>query len=113
MNRVSLYVVPIIAFLITMILMYLMDSSEETVKNDPKHILIRIILPSLVMAVLTYVVLRYKDSDILNLSVMYSRDGLRYSSAVDERIYISKNKKVSPTGHIANCIPNSPNHFQK
>jgi len=53
------------------------------------------------------------DSDILNLSVMYSRDGLRYSSAVDERIYISKNRKVSPTGHIANCIPNSPNHFQK
>ena len=66
MNGVALYVVPIIAFLITMILMYLMDSSDDDVKNDPKHILIRIILPSLVMAVLTFVVLRYKDSDVLN-----------------------------------------------
>ena len=66
MNGVALYVVPIIAFFITMILMYLMDSSDDDVKNDPKHILIRIFLPSLVMAILTYVILRYKDSDVLN-----------------------------------------------
>jgi hypothetical protein len=53
------------------------------------------------------------DSEILNLSVIYSSEGHRYSSAVDERIYISKNSKTIPTGHIANFIPVLPNQFQK
>ena len=49
------------------------------------------------------------DSEILNLSVIYSSEGLRYSSAVDERIYMNNKSKTIPTGHIAIFIPVSPN----
>ena len=53
------------------------------------------------------------DSEIQNRSVIYSSEGLRYSSAVEERMYISNISKIIPTGHIANIIPVSPNQPQK
>jgi len=49
------------------------------------------------------------DSESYSFSVRYSSDGDRYSSAVDESVYMRMIIKSAPTGTMAMTFPESPN----
>jgi len=57
-------VLPFIIFIVTTILMYTISTDEN--KNEFGTILLRNILPSFVLALLVFAILKYKDSQIFN-----------------------------------------------
>ena len=59
-----LYVVPIIVFLIVSLGMYMISNDKN--KSKPKTIIVRNILPGIVVSLLVFVIIKYKDSEIFN-----------------------------------------------
>jgi RsiW-degrading membrane proteinase PrsW (M82 family) len=58
------YILPVVAFFVVSLVMYFLSSLDE--KNEPKNIMFRNILPGIVIAMLTYIILKHKD--LLNLN---------------------------------------------
>ena len=59
-----LYVVPLVIFIFVSIGMYLV--SKDTKKNKIDVILTRNVLPALTLSLLVFLIIKYKDSEILN-----------------------------------------------
>ena len=57
-----LYIIPFLILVISSIIMYVV--SRDVDKNKPQTILIRNILPSVVIAVLTFVIIKFKDTNL-------------------------------------------------
>jgi RsiW-degrading membrane proteinase PrsW (M82 family) len=64
MLTMLLYVVPIIVFLIVSLGMYMISNDKN--KSKPKTIIVRNILPGIVVSLLVFVIIKYKDSEIFN-----------------------------------------------
>ena len=58
------YIIPIVSFLIVSISMYYMSNDPK--KKDTDVIFLRNILPGLMVALLVFVIIKYKDSEVLN-----------------------------------------------
>jgi len=59
-----LYVVPVVVFLIVSLGMYMISNDKN--KSKPKTIIVRNILPGIVVSLLVFVIIKYKDSEIFN-----------------------------------------------
>jgi len=59
-----IYIIPLIVFLITTGIMYLLSNDPK--KTDIDVILLRNALPGLVVGLLVYVIIKYKDSKLFN-----------------------------------------------
>ena len=59
-----LYVVPIVVFLIVSLGMYMISNDKN--KSKPKTIIIRNVLPGIVVSLLVFVIIKYKDSELFN-----------------------------------------------
>ena len=59
-----LYLVPIVVFLIVSLGMYFISNDKN--KSKPKTIIVRNILPGIVVSLLVFVIIKYKDSDMFN-----------------------------------------------
>uniref|UniRef100_A0A6C0I914 Uncharacterized protein n=1 Tax=viral metagenome TaxID=1070528 RepID=A0A6C0I914_9ZZZZ len=59
-----LYIIPIIVFLLVSLSMYLVSNNKD--KNKPDFILIRNVLPAMVISLLVFIVIKYRDSRIFN-----------------------------------------------
>ena len=59
-----LYVIPIVVFLIVSLGMYMISNDKN--KSKPKTIIIRNVLPGIVVRLLVFVIIKYKDSEIFN-----------------------------------------------
>ena len=59
-----LYVIPIVVFLIVSLGMYMISNDKN--KSKPKTIIIRNVLPGIVVSLLVFVIIKYKDSEIFN-----------------------------------------------
>ena len=59
-----LYIVPLVIFIFVSIGMYLV--SKDTKKNKIDVILTRNVLPALTLSLLVFLIIKYKDSEILN-----------------------------------------------
>ena len=58
------YLVPIIVFIISCTLMYLVSNDKE--KSKPRIIFIRNVLPSIVISLFVFIIIKYRDSGIFN-----------------------------------------------
>jgi len=58
------YIIPVIVFFVVSLVMYFLSNLDE--KNEPKTIMFRNILPGIVIAMLTYIIMKHKD--LLNLN---------------------------------------------
>jgi RsiW-degrading membrane proteinase PrsW (M82 family) len=67
-----LYVIPIIVFIIVSLGMYFISNDKN--KSKPKTILIRNILPGIVVSLLVFVIIKYKDSELFNPEPLMSGD---------------------------------------
>jgi hypothetical protein len=56
------YIVPVVSFFVSLGLLYLTDPKEPKEKKKPFRLLTRIILPSIVIALLVFVIIKHKDS---------------------------------------------------
>ena len=59
-----LYIIPIIVFLLVSLSMYLVSNNKD--KNKLDFILIRNVLPAMVISLLVFVIIKYRDSRIFN-----------------------------------------------
>jgi len=57
-----LYIVPIIVFLIVSFGMY--SISNDKTKSEPQSIFIRNVLPGIVVSLLVFVIIKFKDSQL-------------------------------------------------
>lgn len=57
-----LYIIPIIVFLIVSVSMYLISNDKE--KSKPSVILTRNILPGIVVSLLVFAIIKFKDSQL-------------------------------------------------
>ena len=57
-----LYIIPIIVFLIVSVSMYLISNDKE--KSKPSVILTRNILPGIVVSLLIFAIIKFKDSQL-------------------------------------------------
>jgi hypothetical protein len=58
------YVLPLVSFLIVSISMYYISNDPK--KSDTDVILLRNVLPGLMIGLLVFVIIKYKDSELLN-----------------------------------------------
>lgn len=54
-----IYIIPIIVFLSISISIYILSNSKD--KNEPSNIFIRNILPAIVLSILVFYFIKYKD----------------------------------------------------
>ena len=59
-----IYIIPIIVCIITSILMYSISNNPE--KSEMSTVLGRNVLPGVVMGLLVFVIIKYKDSQMFN-----------------------------------------------
>ena len=59
-----IYLIPVIVFIIMSLSLYLISNDKE--KAKPKTVIIRNILPSIVLSLLIFVIIKYRDSSIFN-----------------------------------------------
>ena len=59
-----IYLVPMVVFIISCTLMYLVSNDKE--KSKPKKIIIRNVLPSAVISLFVFIIIKYRDSDLFN-----------------------------------------------
>ncbi len=59
-----IYIIPILVFIFVSVGMYLVSKDKE--KSKPQTVLTRNVLPGIVMALLVYVIIKFKDSDMFN-----------------------------------------------
>ena len=59
-----LYIVPIVVFIIISLGMYIISNDKN--KSKPKTVIIRNILPGIVVSLLIFVIIKYKDSEMFN-----------------------------------------------
>ncbi len=59
-----IYLVPMAVFIISCTLMYLVSNDKE--KSKPKKIIIRNVLPSVVISLFVFIIIKYRDSDLFN-----------------------------------------------
>ena len=59
-----IYLVPMAIFIISCTLMYLVSNDKE--KSKPKKIFIRNVLPSVVISLFVFIVIKYRDSGLFN-----------------------------------------------
>jgi len=60
-----IYYIPIILFLVISLSMYFLEK-DSTKKNKSKFIFIRVVLPALTVALLSFVIIKYKDSQLFS-----------------------------------------------
>ena len=54
------YIIPLIFFVVVSILLYVISNSED--KNEFNTILLKNVLPAVVVAVLVFIIVKYRDS---------------------------------------------------
>ena len=59
-----IYLIPVIVFIIMSLSLYLISNDKE--KTKPKTVIIRNILPSIVLSLLVFIIIKYRDSSIFN-----------------------------------------------
>lgn len=62
MYKMILYIIPFLIFIISTVIMYVVSRDKD--KKKPKTILIRNVLPSVVIAALTFVIIKFKDTGL-------------------------------------------------
>ena len=60
-----IYYIPIILFLVISLSMYFLEK-DSTKKNKSKFIFIRVVLPAVTVALLSVIIIKYKDSQIFS-----------------------------------------------
>jgi hypothetical protein len=58
------FLLPFVVFLVTSVLMYTISADEK--KNELGTIMLRNILPALILSILVFTILKFKDSQIFN-----------------------------------------------
>jgi hypothetical protein len=59
-----LYGVPVLVFIFTCIFLYTI--SNDTKKDKPKNIISKNVLPAIVLSLLIFIIIKYKDTDAFN-----------------------------------------------
>ena len=59
-----IYLIPVIIFIISSLSLYMLSNDKE--KAKPKTIIIRNILPSIVLSLLVFIIIKYRDSSLFN-----------------------------------------------
>jgi RsiW-degrading membrane proteinase PrsW (M82 family) len=59
-----IYIIPVLVFIVTSVLLYMVSNHKS--KNETKQILIRNVLPGLVISLLVFVIIKYRDSQFFN-----------------------------------------------
>ena len=59
-----LYILPIIIFAIVSSVMYMI--SKDPKKNDIKNIITRNVLPGLLISIIVFLIIKFKDANLLN-----------------------------------------------
>ena len=58
-------IVPIVVFLVTLVGIYLLETDKDKKKNT-KFFTIRFVLPAVVLSMLSFLILKFKDSQLLS-----------------------------------------------
>jgi RsiW-degrading membrane proteinase PrsW (M82 family) len=58
------YLLPLFIFIVSIITLYYISTDKE--KSKPNKILLRNVLPSIVISLLVFVVIKYRDSELFN-----------------------------------------------
>ena len=59
-----IYIIPIIVFITVSVIMYIVSNDKN--KSKPQTIIIRNILPGIVVSLLVFVIIKYKDTSLFN-----------------------------------------------
>ena len=59
-----LYILPIIIFIIVSSVMYMI--SKDPKKNDIKNIIMRNVLPGMLISIIVFLIIKFKDANLLN-----------------------------------------------
>jgi hypothetical protein len=64
-----IYYIPVLAFIIIALIMYFLEE-DSTKKNKTDFILIRVVLPAFTVALVSFVIIKYKDTGLFSQEKM-------------------------------------------